>query len=151
MDTTKLSGFSGFYILTSGPGPINSPLVAGNQLATSEVERGGEKGSGEPMVKFSDRPVIKVYGKPGCGLCEAAKDKFRMMGLAYESYNLSDYTEYHEGWRNDRSCEILAAYRLLEKMPVVEIDGEYLDYPSAMRRIKERLPKMEGAAAAAGN
>lgn len=103
------------------------------------------------MVKFSDRPVIKVYGKAGCGLCDAAKDKFRMMGLAYESYNLADYTEYHEGWRSDRSCEILAAYRLLEKMPVVEIDGEYHDYPSAIRRLKERLPKMEGAAAAAGN
>jgi glutaredoxin len=151
METTKLSGFSTFSDLTSGAGRVNSPPVVGCCLENDDQARGGEKGSGREMVKFSDRPVIKVYGKPGCGLCEAAKEKFRMMGLTYESFNLADYTEYHEGWRNDRSCEIMAAYRLLEKMPVVEVDGEYLDYPSAIRRLKERLPKMEGAAAAAGN
>ena len=104
------------------------------------------------MVKVSERPSIKVYGKPGCGLCEAAKQKLKMMGLEYQSLNLADYTELHEGWRQDRSCEILAAYRLIDKMPVVEIDGEYHDYPTAMRQLKERMQETkEGVPATAEN
>ena len=104
------------------------------------------------MVKLSERPSIRVYGKPGCGLCEAAKQKLKMLGFEYQSFNLADYTEFHEGWRSDRSCEILAAYRLIDKMPVVEIDGGYHDYPSAMRLLKERMHSVkEGAAVVAEN
>jgi glutaredoxin len=104
------------------------------------------------MVKFTERPVIKVYGKAGCGLCDAAKQKLSMLGLEYQALNLADFTELHEGWRTDRSCEILAAYRLIDKMPVVEIDGDYHDYPTAMRLLKERVHNVkEGAVAAAEN
>ena len=104
------------------------------------------------MVKVSDRPNIRVYGKPGCGLCEAAKQKLSMLGLEFQSLNLADYTELHEGWRTDRSCEVLAAYRLIDKMPVVEIDGDYHDYPTAMRLLKDRRQNVkEGAAVVAEN
>jgi glutaredoxin len=104
------------------------------------------------MVKVSERPNIRVYGKPGCGLCEAAKQKLSMMGLEYQALNLADYTELHEGWRTDRSCEVLAAYRLIDKMPVVEIDGDYHDYPTAMRLLKDRRQNVkEGAAVVAEN
>lgn len=97
-------------------------------------------------------PKIKVYGKPGCGLCEAAKQKLGMLGLEFQAFNLSDFTEFHEGWREDRSCEILAAYRVIDKMPVVEIDGEYHDYPTAMRQLKERMQGVkEGVSATAEN
>ena len=95
-------------------------------------------------------PKIKVYGKPGCGLCEAAKQKLGLLGLEFEAYNLADFTDLHDGWRTDRSCEIMAAYRMIDKMPVVQVDGRYLDYPSAMRHLKERLQK-EGAAVPAEN
>jgi glutaredoxin len=102
--------------------------------------------------KVTSRPVIRLYGKPGCGLCEAAKQKLSMLGLDFEAFNLSDFTEFHEGWREDRSWEILAAYRLIDKMPVVEIDGEYHDYPTAMRQLKERMHETkEGVPATAEN
>ena len=93
--------------------------------------------------KLTDRPFIKVYGKPDCGLCEAAKDKLKKMGLEYEALNLGDFTELHDGWREDKSCEVLAAYMLLDKLPVVEINGQYMDYPSAMRQLKNRAPVMD--------
>ena len=141
MATTKFGVFS----LTSKSATVNSaPVVDSGQ--------GDVKGSTAPMVKVSERPSIKVYGKPGCGLCEAAKEKLGMMGLEYQALNLSDYTELHDGWRTDRSCEILAAYRLIDKMPVVEIDGSYHDYPSAMRLLKDRVhSSKEGAAVVAEN
>ena len=131
--------------MTSGASPINSAPVVGPGT-------GDGKGSGLAMVKFTERPVIRVYGKPGCGLCEAAKEKLGRLGLEYQALNLADFTELHEGWRTDRSCEILAAYRLIDKMPVVEIDGDYHDYPTAMRLLKERIQNVkEGAVVAAEN
>jgi glutaredoxin len=99
--------------------------------------------------KLTDAAIVKVYGKPGCGLCEAAKDKLKKMGLKYEALNLSDFTELHDGWREDNSCEVLAAYMLLDKLPVVEINGQYMDYPSAMRQLKKRSPVMEKRATTA--
>ncbi len=86
--------------------------------------------------KISDMPVVKVYGKHGCGLCDAAKGKLDMMGLKYEALDLGVYSEHHEGWREDNSCQVLAAYMLIDKLPVMEIDGSYMDYPSAMRELK---------------
>ena len=99
--------------------------------------------------KLTDKTFIKVYGKPGCGLCEAAKDKLKKMGLMYEALNLSDFTELHDGWREDNSCDVLAAYMLIDKLPVVEINGQYMDYPSAMRQLKGRAPVVEERATAA--
>jgi glutaredoxin len=141
MKTTKF----GVFFLTSQSGKLESRPVVDSKL-------GDEKGSSAQMVKLSERPNIKVYGKPGCGLCSAAKEKLSMLGLEYQSLNLAGYTEFHEGWRNDRSCEILAAYRLIDKMPVVEIDGGFHDYPSAMRLLKDRMQRVkEGAAVVAEN
>jgi glutaredoxin len=101
--------------------------------------------------KLTDAPVVKVYGKPGCGLCEAAKDKLKIMGLKYEALNLSDFTELHDGWREDRSCEVLAAYMLIDKLPLVQINDQYMDYPSAMRQLKKRPDEEKGATTAAEN
>jgi glutaredoxin len=99
--------------------------------------------------KLTDAPVIKVYGKPGCGLCEAAKDKLQKMGLKHEVLNLGDFTELHDGWREDDSCDVLAAYMLLDKVPLVQINGQYMDYPSAMRQLKNRASTSEDQAATA--
>jgi glutaredoxin len=101
--------------------------------------------------KLTDGPVIKVYGKMGCGLCEAAKDKLKKMGVAYEALNLHDFTELHDGWRDDNSCEVLAAYMLIDKLPLLKINDQYMDYPSAMRQLKNRAPLEERATTAAEN
>ncbi len=80
--------------------------------------------------------VIQVFSKPGCGRCTAAKDKLRKMGYAYEELDLETHVRHHDGWREDASVELMAAHTLMDTMPIIRVNEEYLDYPSAMRRLK---------------
>jgi glutaredoxin len=81
--------------------------------------------------------TIDIYSKEGCGICNAAKDKLARMGLEYSSHDLQTTIEPHQGWRSDGSVDVLAAYALIgNKLPVIRINDEFHDYPSAMRRLK---------------
>lgn len=81
--------------------------------------------------------TIAVYAKKGCGICDAAKDKLGKMGFSYSAFDLQTTIEPHEGWREDGSVDVLAAYALIgNKLPVIRIDSEYHDYPGAMKRLK---------------
>lgn len=97
------------------------------------------------------QPVIRVFGKAGCGLCEAAKDKLQRLGFDFESLELNKFTDPHEGWREDDSVSVLSAYTLLEKLPVLQVGREFMDYPSAMRRLKALQREEQVKTAAAGN
>ena len=90
------------------------------------------------MVRGKERDVtIDIYSKKGCGICAAAKDKFSRMGLDYSSHDLQTTIAPHMGWREDGSVDVLAAYALINnRLPVIRIDGEFHDYPSAMRLLK---------------
>jgi glutaredoxin len=81
---------------------------------------------------------IAVYTKPGCGLCEAAKEKLNRLGLSFQTLPIAPFLEHHEGWRADGSCKVLAAYMLYNTLPLFQIDGEFMTYPQAMRRLKGR-------------
>ncbi|MBN2711483.1 MAG: glutaredoxin [Planctomycetes bacterium] len=86
--------------------------------------------------------TIRVYSKPGCGKCEAAKSKLKMMGFGYEEHNLQYHVEHHDGWREDNSVSVMAAHTLLDTMPLIEVGEEYHDYSSAMRKLK-KMKKMQ--------
>lgn len=58
---------------------------------------------------------VTVYSRPGCHLCEEAIDA--LIALHVEGYRF----ELHEV---DIESEELLLRRLLEKIPVIEIDGE---------------------------
>ena len=98
-----------------------------------------------------DQPVVRVFGKVGCGLCEAAKEKIQRLGFEFESLDLYRFTEPHEGWREDNSVSVLSAYRLLDKLPVIQVGRDFMDYPSAMRSLKALHREAEVQTAAAGN
>lgn len=89
--------------------------------------------------------TICVYGKNGCGLCEAAKDKLNRMGLPFESRELSALTEFHAGWRTDDSVEIMACYADIATLPVVTIDGVAMGYPEAMKHLKRNKQSTRAA------
>ncbi len=57
---------------------------------------------------------VVVYSRPGCHLCEEALEQ--IVGLHSEGYRF----ELHEV---DIESEELLLRRLLEKIPVVEVDG----------------------------
>lgn len=81
---------------------------------------------------------LTVYSKEGCGICQKAKEKLDMFGLGYKEKDLERLVEPHDGWEKDESVELLAAYlHLGSVLPVIRINEEYHDYPSAMRRLRD--------------
>ena len=82
---------------------------------------------------------IVVYGKPNCGLCEAAKDKLKRMGLEFTVRNIEGVAQQ---WCDDVESrkEIVAVhaeYVLIDKLPVIVIGEDAMSYPKAMKALKE--------------
>jgi len=80
---------------------------------------------------------IRIYSKPGCGKCQAAKEKLKIMGLSYEEHDLGYHTQPHEGWREDGSVAVMAAHTMLDTLPIIQIENDFHDYPGAMKAIKK--------------
>lgn len=82
--------------------------------------------------------TIDVYSKPGCGKCNAAKEKLKLMGFDYTEHNVEYHVEFHDGWRQDGSADVMAAHTLLGgSLPIFRLGEEFHDYPTAMRKLKD--------------
>lgn len=79
---------------------------------------------------------VVVYGKPGCKLCNAAKAKLNLLQISFSFVDLMNITKR---WRKNGSVEAMSWYMVWDTLPVIRVDGEYMDYPKAMRLVKERL------------
>lgn len=79
---------------------------------------------------------IQIFGKKNCNICEKAKEKLRLLGLDFKYSEIEKHTTYHDGWTEDGSVEVMAAYSMYQTLPIICIDGNYVDYPTAMRIIK---------------
>lgn len=90
------------------------------------------------------KPLITVYGKPGCGLCAAAKAKLDLMGWTYDQRNISEATEATREWKKERMVEgvplpvALRAFLAMndEHLPIIEIADKLYTYPDAMKLLK---------------
>jgi glutaredoxin len=82
--------------------------------------------------------TIDIYGKPGCGKCEAAKEKLRLLGIPYREHDIEYHGALHDGWRDDGSVDALAAYSDMDDLPILRVDGECLSYSEAMKYLKGR-------------
>jgi len=83
--------------------------------------------------------TIEVYSKEGCGICESAKKNLARLGLPFDSRDIESMVQPHEGWRRDGSADVLAMYAMIDNhLPIIRIDGECTDYPTAMRRLNKR-------------
>lgn len=88
---------------------------------------------------------IKVYSKPGCGICESAKKKIKLMGFDYEEHNLEYHINHHEGWKESGATDLMSHCAFEgdpnHQLPTIEIiengKSQYFDYPSAMRYLKK--------------
>jgi glutaredoxin len=81
--------------------------------------------------------VVHVYGKEGCTFCDKAKEKLQRLGLNYQEHNLQYHVEYHEGWQDDGSIEVLAAHSEMNTLPLIRVGDEFLNYTSAMKHLKQ--------------
>jgi glutaredoxin len=85
--------------------------------------------------------VVEVYSKPGCGKCVAAKDKLQKMGFDYNEHNLHYHVTHHDGWREDGSIDVLAAYSEMNTLPLLKVGDEVLNYSGAMKALKSLRKK----------
>jgi glutaredoxin len=56
--------------------------------------------------------TLVLYGRPGCHLCDDARDVLRRVGAPFSEVNIERDDDLHA--------------RLLERIPVVTLDGEEL-------------------------
>lgn len=90
--------------------------------------------------------IIEVYGKKGCGKCEAVKDKLRRMGIDFREQDLAQFIAPHEGWRTDGSVDLMAANALLDTLPLLKVGDEITDYQGAMRLLKAQAAEAASVA-----
>jgi glutaredoxin len=80
-------------------------------------------------------PVLTVYGKPGCHLCDDARATLRDV-LAGRDVELREI---------DVTLDPVLERRYGERIPVVALDGEELfDYVVDADTLRERLRRSEG-------
>jgi glutaredoxin len=81
-------------------------------------------------------PVIDLYGRPGCHLCDDARDE-----LAVLAAELGFTVREHDIEADD---DLLRRY--LERIPVIVIDGdEVCDFYVDAAEIRRRLDTVRGA------
>jgi len=85
------------------------------------------------MVPEDDAlPLIKLYGKPGCGKCESAEDKVQRLGFTYSKGSIEDVVSGLV-----RDTEALTQYAMQDgDLPVFVINGQGYTYPEAMKWMK---------------
>jgi hypothetical protein len=81
---------------------------------------------------------IDLYGKKDCKLCADAEKKLQLLRVAYTKYDIEYFGIVHEGWRDDRSVDVMAMHCLVnQQIPMIVVDGKPYNYTGAMRAIKE--------------
>ena len=82
---------------------------------------------------------VVIYGKEGCPKCVKAKNKADGYGIIKDYRKASEYTEYHEGWRDDGSVEVKAWAELTSgELPFIQIDGKFCRYEEAMKMMDNK-------------
>lgn len=90
-------------------------------------------------------PSIIVYGKQGCKLCDAAKEKLEKLSLPFRFIDLQQIADGEPcAWRTEGATDAMAMYQHIATLPVIAVDGTCLTYPEAMRNLKDRTCR-EGA------
>ncbi len=82
--------------------------------------------------------TVTIYTKPGCAICESAKQKLRLMAVPFEERDLDAEMSPAATWRGNGRIGLRAQWALIgERVPMILIDGEAYDYAGAMRELKK--------------
>jgi glutaredoxin len=79
--------------------------------------------------------MITIYGKPGCAMCDKAKEKLTEPFLFVDVSDLSF-------WRENNLVEFMVEKTMREdngkpELPLLLIDGKFHDYPEAMAWLRK--------------
>jgi glutaredoxin len=90
-------------------------------------------------VKGKPIPVIIIYGRENCDVCNRFKKRIDELGFKYEFKNFDDVTKFNNNWKTNGSVDILAAYYSINDghLPVIVIDGQYHTFASAINHLKD--------------
>jgi len=94
--------------------------------------------------------TVQIFGADGCEKCENAKKHASEMGFEYEFVQLADRYDHHEGWRENGSRELVAFCESIATdhipLPVLQVQGEYMEYTQAMRAMKKIAKERKASA-----
>ena len=83
---------------------------------------------------------VVIYGKKGCKLCEACKEKMHIMQVPYDFVDLMDPVG---NWRDTKATDARASFEMMDPddqlLPIVEVNGEFMFYEKSMKTIKDLL------------
>lgn len=81
---------------------------------------------------------IDIYGRETCDVCKRFKKRVSDMGFEYNSHNIDEKINHHDGWKNDGSVEILAAMHSINDgyPPVTKIDGKFMSFSASINFLK---------------
>lgn len=81
---------------------------------------------------------VVVFGKPGCGKCDDAKQKFNMMGFTYK---FIDLLSPGDNWRENGVVDARATYSYNNEdtLPIIRFQHRLMTYPEAMKAAKTYL------------
>lgn len=88
--------------------------------------------------------MITIYGKPGCEMCQKAKDKLTALNLKFDFVDVSNWIDTGE-WRRKGAVGFMVEKTLREdngrpELPLVRIENRWFDYPEAMSEVR-RAPR----------
>ena len=78
--------------------------------------------------------MIVIFGKHGCGLCDKAKEKMAILGQPYE---FKDFDDAGSDWREHGFTGAMAEYSHKGTLPIISVDGVYMEYSAAMKAIRK--------------
>lgn len=90
--------------------------------------------------------MTAVYGKPGCKMCDKAKEKLSRLKIPFKFVDVSLDAMVADGaWRENGGADFLVEKTWREdtpagnpELPLLLIDGKWYNYPEAMAALRAR-------------
>lgn len=89
--------------------------------------------------------MIRVYGKPGCGTCDALKKKLDLLGVPYQFVNVVDWIDNGD-WRTEFGVDFMAEKTLRDldgkpELPLTFDGTTWRNYPETTAALRERYSR----------
>ena len=93
----------------------------------------------DDLVVSKSVPVITIYGRENCDVCGRFKKHIDELGFKYQFEDFDKVVGDKPEWRTTHQVDVMAAYHAINDahLPVINIDGRYHTFSSAINHLKE--------------